>query len=156
MTYNSLISKRFATYQFNIAFLDNCTNVSLNTKEIKHYCQHQNSHIHVKTGDMSCFLLIHTWVITYCMFQEIHHHILKVFIKDTNLYFLTMWVFCKGLHINNQKQNNQNWNIPYIHSILDSLCCPLSLCGMSWLPLATERNIIMNYGAHTVRYSLVF
>ena len=60
---------------------------------------------------MSCFLLIHTWMITYCMFQEIHHHILKVLIKDTNLYFLTMWVFCKGLHINNQKQNNQKWNI---------------------------------------------
>ena len=37
MTYNSLVSKRFATYQFNIALLDNCTNVSLNTKEIKHH-----------------------------------------------------------------------------------------------------------------------
>ena len=37
MTYNSLVSKRFATYQFNIALLDNCTNISLNTKEIKHH-----------------------------------------------------------------------------------------------------------------------
>ena len=36
MTYNSLVSERFATYQFNIALLDNGTNVSLNTKEIKH------------------------------------------------------------------------------------------------------------------------
>ena len=39
---------------------------------------HQNSQIHVKTGDMSCFLLIHTWMITYCMFQEIHHQILSL------------------------------------------------------------------------------
>ena len=27
---------------------------------------------------MSCFLLIHTWMITYCMFQEIHHQILSL------------------------------------------------------------------------------
>ena len=32
----------------------------------------------------------------------------------------------------------------------------LSFVFVSWLPLATERNIIMSYGAHTVRYSLVF
>ena len=85
-----------------------------------------------------------------------------VFIKDTNPYFLTTWVVHKGLHINNQKQNNQKWNIlclkyglvttnpskslpQTLHSILDSLCCPLSLCGMSWLPLAKERNIIIGW-----------
>ena len=27
---------------------------------------------------MSCLLLIHTWMITYCMFQEIHHQILSL------------------------------------------------------------------------------
>ena len=37
MTYNSLVSERFATYQINIALLDNGTNISLNTREIKHH-----------------------------------------------------------------------------------------------------------------------
>ena len=115
---------------------------------------------------MSWFLQIHVgWLLTVHSKRFIIRRF--VFIKDTNLYFLTMWVVHKGLHINNQKQNNQKWNIPCLkyglrttnpskslpqtlHSILDSLCCPLSLCRMSWLPLATERNIIMSYGAHTV------
>ena len=37
MTYNSLVSERFATYQINIALLDNGTDISLNTREIKHH-----------------------------------------------------------------------------------------------------------------------
>ena len=158
MTYNSLVSERFATYQINIALLDNGTNISFNTREIKHHLStskqlHKNWRYELLSTN-SClddYLRSKRFIIRRF-----------VLVKDTNLYFLTMWVVHKGLHINNQKQNNQKWNIPCLkyglvttnpskslpqtlHSILDSLCCPLSLCGMSWLPLAKERNIIIGW-----------
>ena len=105
MTYNSLVSKRFATYQSNIALLDNCTNVSLNTEEIKHHLSTSNSHIHVKTEDMSCFLLIHVWMITYCMIQEIHHQTLSLNQRHQSLFSDHVSCPQRPNHINNQKQN---------------------------------------------------
>ena len=171
MTYNSLVSERFATYQINIALLDNGTDISLNTREIKHHLStSKQSHKNWRYELLSTNSCLDDYL-------RSKRFIIRCFVlvKDTNLYFLTMWVVHKGLHINNQKQNNQKWNIPCLkygprttnppkslpqtlHSILDSLCCPLSLCGMSWLPLATERNIIicwnyerthkLTYGTH--------
>ena len=64
-----------------------------------------------------------------------------VFIKDTYLYFLTMWVVHKGLYTNNQEHSemkypmfevwtigttNPSKSLPQtLYPISDSLCCPI-------------------------------
>ena len=111
-------------------------------------------------------------MITDCTFQEIHHQMLSLHQRHLSLF--SDHVSCPQRPLHKQSGTFRNeishvWSMDYrnnkpikiftwqtLYPISDSLCCPLSLCGMSWLPLATERNIIMSYGAHTVRYSLVF
>ena len=88
MAYNSLVSKRFATYQFNIALLDNCTNVSLNTKEIKH-------HLSTSKQSHTCknwrYELLSTNsclddYLQYCALQEIHPQTLSLHQRHQSIF----------------------------------------------------------------------
>ena len=88
MTYNSLVRKRFATYQFNIALLDNCTNVSLNTKEIKH-------HLSTSKQSHTCknwrYELLSTNsclddYLQYCALQEIHPQTLSLHQRHQSIF----------------------------------------------------------------------
>ena len=109
MTYNSLVSKRFATYQFNIALLDNCTNVSLNTKEIKHHLSTSKQSHTCKNWRYE--LLLYQFMFGWLLTVRSKRFIIRclVFIKDTYLYFLTMWVVHKGLYTNNQEHSEMKY-----------------------------------------------
>ena len=112
MTYNSLVSKRFATYQSNIALLDNCTNVSLNTKEIKH-------HLSTSKQSHTCknwrYELLSTNsclddYLQYCALQEIHPQTLSLHQRHQSIFSDHVSSVHKGLQKNSQTQNNQKWN----------------------------------------------
>ena len=172
MTYNSLVSKRFATYQFNIALLDNCTNVSLNTKEIKH-------HLSTSKQSHTCKNWRYELLSTISCLDDDVLYVPRDSSSDS-LSSLKTPIFIISDHVScpqrpSHKQSEMKYPMFEVwtrkHKLTKIFTSNTSFhIGFTVLSFVFVRNVLaptgnrkkyhhelfMSYGAHTVRYSLVF